>query len=91
MQFRPEFELRFTDFISYCDNNDAKCTSSLEEKLFSPCYLNLTVVFWLLLGDPLVSQNPWELYGFHFIERILVCVNTIWQYGQIYYIVYQMH
>ena len=37
------------------------------------CYLSLGLVFWLGLGDPFVSQNPWELYASHSPRWILIC------------------
>ena len=46
-------------------------------------FFSLGVVVWRRLGDPFISQNPWEVCESHSPGRILGCIYTTCSHGQI--------
>ena len=55
----------------------AGMAESTRWQVLSFLLINTWSDLWLGLDDPFQSQNPKELYRFHFQRRILVCPYTI--------------
>ena len=51
--------------------------STILQVLFFFCWLLLSLVSWLGLGDPFVYQSPIGVYASHFIGQVLGCAYTI--------------
>ena len=75
------FLFTFFQFISVV-SRDSK--STIQQILFfCCCWLLLSLVVWLRLGDPFVSQNPGGVYTSHSSGQFPGCVYTSCSYGQI--------
>ena len=63
--------------------SDGTIKSTNQQVLFFFSWLSLSLVVWLRLEDPFLSQNHWEVCASHSPGWILGCAYTTYSYGQI--------
>ena len=85
---RSRYLFFFSHSFSFILWSAGSAKSTILQVLFSfffflCCWLLLSLVFWLRLGDPCVCRSPIGVYVCHFLEQVLGCAYTICSYGQI--------